>query len=1570
MSIPRDKGLDTFILFLIHGKLDQASRELWEQSLKDTAIPRLDDFLDFLEQRARTLASGAAPRRTSQFTPRNSETKKAIVNFSSENASCRICKGTHPSYRCQTLLNGDTLSRIDTVKKHNLCFNCLQSGHSISKCPSSSRCKSCGGKHHSLIHRTHSSTPQSGANNDTQKETRKEQESAPTSQTSHSSSSQEHSRRKEFSNHAHGDHITSSLLATAMIRISDGYGNPQLCRAFLDSGATSSFITLACQKRLGLKTTRACTEVLGLTSTSVGNARGSALFSFTSHYEPNVKFSVAALVLPRLTGDLPVSRVDPDQWPHLKGLQLADPHFHLPKPIDILLGSDIFWNLLSDGKQSGPQDAPVAFNSKLGWLVAGPTSLSTREASVSYAEVTEGREKQQSQIEQFPNNDACCTNTSLELAIRTFWEQESIQYKKTLSPEETACEEHFTKHHSRMTDGRYLVKLPLKKSPTELGDSKQMALRRFKQLERRLDNNPKYKQDYKEFMDEYLELGHMSVVKNDDPGVPVNYIPHHFVLKEESTTTKFRVVFDASAKTSSGLSLNDIMMVGPVLQDNLVEIMMRFRCRPIAYTADIAKMYRQIRIPANEAELQRILWRSSPDEPIITYRLDTVSYGTASAPYLATKVLQQLAKDESSSFPLASPILTNDMYVDDLMSGSSDVETAKKEVKEILQMSQKACLSLRKWSSNSKDLLQSIPGELLYTFTKPSSPLGVTQESIPKEPVPDITNYFVSTDNSVKCLGILWDTNTDHFMFRVNLKTIPEKDLTKRTILSEIARLFDPLGWLAPVIISAKIFMQSLWKLEVGWDQPLPSETTTAWNEFKENLNAICDLRIPRCVLPRYFTFVWLAGFCDASERAYSAVVYLCVHHEYKPPSMSMIASKTRVSPAKTVSLPRLELCGAHLLSQLLEEVKIALKLPLSTTRAWSDSTVTLAWIKTCPSKLKTFVANRVTEIISTVPADHWHHIPGINNPADCASRGITPRELIKHNLWWSGPEWTAEEIQNYSSDSIKSTSGQGVKSSITNYQLRDSLSTEEMGHINKEHKSIAIVMTISTESRFINVLIKRKSSLWSLIRVVGWVRRFICVCRKSVQRGFGHLRVSELRAAEQIIIRCVQEIDFYDEINSLQKNKQVDSKSKIANLLPILDENGILRVGGRLRHAPISNDRKHPILLPRHSKLTELIIINKHRELQHAGPQLLLAVLQRRYWIVRGKDAIRFLTQKCVICHRNRATSLSQVMGDLPSARVTPTPAFHSCGVDYAGPFLLKPEAIRSKTTFKAYLCIFVCFSTRAIHLEIASSLSTSAFLAAFKRFVSRRNCPAKMFSDNGTNFVGAAKELKEFYGFLQSQPFNNKVATEMSKKGIEWNFNPPSAPHFGGLWEAGVKSVKFHLHRVLGAARLTYEEMSTLMCQIEASLNSRPLTPVSTNPDDLAALTPSHFLTGTPMTAVPEPDLLDVKTGRLDRWQLVQQMRQQFWNRWSNEYISRLQQRPKWLKQRTVPQVGDLSIIKDDRVPPQQWKLGRITQLYPGSDGLPRVADLKTADGVIRRPIVKLSLLPIENDSISDSV
>jgi hypothetical protein len=310
--------------------------------------------------------------------------------------------------------------------------------------------------------------------------------------------------------------------------------------------------------------------------------------------------------------------------------------------------------------------------------------------------------------------------------------------------------------------------------------------------------------------------------------------------------------------------------------------------------------------------------------------------------------------------------------------------------------------------------------------------------------------------------------------------------------------------------------------------------------------------------------------------------------------------------------------------------------------------------------------------------------------------------------------------------------------------------------------------------------------------------------------------------------------------------------------------------------------------------------------------------------------------------------------MGQLPATRVTPSRPFLHSGVDYAGPFTVKTWRGRAAKTYKSYIVLFVCFSTSAIHLEVATDYSTDGFLAAYKRFTGRRGICATLSSDCGTNFVGADAELRKL--FSQASEESTQIANLLANDGTTWKFNPPSAPHFGGKWEAGVKSVKFHLRRVIGEASLTYEEFSTLLIQIEAVLNSRPLCPISDDSTDVTALTPGHFLIGAALTSVPEPALSDIVLSRLSRWQLLRQMLEAFWSRWSAECLQRFHAIGKWHQPSDAIKVGSLVLLTDERYPPAKWPLARVTELHPGPDGLTRVVTVKTATSSLKRPVVKL--------------
>lgn len=463
---------------------------------------------------------------------------------------------------------------------------------------------------------------------------------------------------------------------------------------------------------------------------------------------------------------------------------------------------------------------------------------------------------------------------------------------------------------------------------------------------------------------------------------------------------------------------------------------------------------------------------------------------------------------------------------------------------------------------------------------------------------------------------------------------------------------------------------------------------------------------------------------------------------------------------------------------------------------------------------------------------------------------------------------------------------------------------------------------------------------------------RFVNNCNKNKHKYSGPINSDEINESVMLLIKKCQLQSFSFEIGLLKQGKQLPQKNKLLQLTPFVDSNDIVRVGGRLGNSNYNFDKKHPIILDSKHHFTKLLMINEHIRLFHAGQQLLLASVRDKYWPIGGRCLARQIVRQCIVCVRLRANTMQPIMGHLPEARTNAYFPFYSCGVDFAGPFMISNRKGRGNRITKCYLCLFVCLSTKAIHLELVSELSTQAFILCLRRFISRRGKCHEIFCDNGRNFVGANNELGRL---LRSS--RQTVSDYATSEGIRFVFSPAYSPHFGGIFEAGIKSAKFHLKRVAGNAALTFEELATLFTQIEAILNSRPLTPLSSNCTDPSPLTPGHFLIGRPLTSIPTKP---ITATRPNRYELIEKIRQHFWERWRREYISELQQRTKWRTGQQGLACGDVVLLKEENLPPLQWRMGRVCRLYPGADGISRVADVTTSRGTMRRAINKLCLLP----------
>ena len=763
------------------------------------------------------------------------------------------------------------------------------------------------------------------------------------------------------------------------------------------------------------------------------------------------------------------------------------------------------------------------------------------------------------------------------------------------------------------------------------------------------------------------------------------------------------------------------------------------------------------------------------------------------------------------------------------------------------------------------------------------------------------------------------------FVFSVDL--LPVELLTKRTLLSDSSKVFDPIGWIAPVILALKSLMQQTWVEGLAWDDRLPSDIVDKWIELRTGMKDLNKLQITRCVIPSKQHVQQLHVFCDASEKGYAAAVYVRTEDLDKNIQVSFLTAKTRVAPVKQLSMPRLELCAAQLGATLLHTMSQILN--IHDIYAWTDNTIVLSWLSKLPRTWNTFVANRVANIQEVLPRKYWGHVPTDENPADIASRGATVSQLMGDELYWKGPPWLASDRKNwphYRSSNVEAP----------------------------EKREPKVVSTITIMPQFIEL--ERFSTLKKLIRVFALVRKFIKALKNDRSKLQEPLTAGDLFNANFDLISLEQKRFFSEEFSLLKDQKQLSRSSNLRYLTPFYDpEFDVLRVGGRMGNSKYSEMKKFPLLLPKQSSLIPLIIGHFHEDTLHGGGHLTHAAIREHYWILGVKPLINKYIRNCIKCARYSLKPPFQLMADLPAERVTPSRPFSQCGLDFAGPIITKIPGMNGQ---KRYVAVFVCFVTKAVHLELVSNLTKEACIMALKRLSSRRGTPAKIYSDNGLNFIGARNDLIKLKEILTGRD-DNSIFSYANQKGSEWVTIPSRAPHFGGLWEAAVKAMKRHLRRVVGQQELSNEELLTVLHLIEAILNSRPLTPLSNDPNDLVPLTPAHFLIGGSFHPMVTGDTqMPLNT----RFHLLQQIQKDFWQSWKRDYLVTLQVRKKWFSNGPEINHGDLVLVAEDNLKPLQWKTGRVIALYPGNDNVTRVVKLKTSSGELIRPVIKLRKLPLD--------
>eukprot|EP00731_Ephydatia_muelleri_P035515 Em0131g2a len=1110
---------------------------------------------------------------------------------------------------------------------------------------------------------------------------------------------------------------------------------------------------------------------------------------------------------------------------YLSGLHLADSgDVEDSLEVGVLIGVDQYWKIIT-GKVVKGIAGSTAIETAFGWILSGPVPGLTLEPAVTCL----------STVHLMKVDASVCSSqeeiANVEGRLQAFWGLNTLGIKES----DTSVYDNFIESVS-FQDGRYCVRLSWKSPRVTLPDNFNLSQKRLFNLLKRLRQTPHILAQYDETIQEQIRRGIVEVVNSSDIG-PIgttHYLPHHAVIKEDKQTTKLR----------------------PTFGQNIMDILLRFRIHRVAVIADIEKAFLMVSVSKEDRDALRFLWVHDINAQLprlVIMRFTRVVFGVSASPFLLNATIRRHVEKYKDEDPQFVDKFNRSIYVDDLTFGAKTEDEALELFTKSRLCMDKAGFTLRQFVSNSLDLQARVSPQEYQASVPCGEAIACEDESYTKNTLGERLDH----PECVKVLGVKWKPVDDALICDLSnlYKAASELKPTKRNVIGLSARVYDPLGFLSPLTVCFKLLFQDICVVKLNWDDDLEGELLKKWKSL------VLQMREPVLCIPRcYFKDISeplscsLVGFCDASGRAYAAVVFMSIRSA-EGCVVRFVASRTRVAPLSAQTIPRLELLAALLLARLLSTVAHALEpeQSLGEPLCFTDSKIALYWIRGFDKEWKQFVENRVREIRSLVPVKCWHHCAGNINLADLPSRGTDHSECGIPASWLTLPPGLCEPNQEI--DEIDSCGSEACAMELKVGNRPTSQSTHSL-----------IVQELC---RFDSVLhCEDFSTLRRLLRVTAYVQKFISLLKAKVKGASQHvtttLAACDIASAERLWVKLSQ--------RELSGHRRFEAWQQQFGLYR--DAEGIWRCRGRLSNAHLPECTKHPIILDKKHHLAVLVVRDCHSRVMHNGVKETLTELSRHH---------------------------------------------HSTGIDYAGPLYLKSGE-------KVWFSLFTCCAVRAVRLELVPDLTAKAFICCLKRFSGRHGIPQRLLSDNSKTFKSASRILLA----LQKAP---EVRQHLRDSHIEWSFILEKAPWWGGFYERLIQSVKKCLRKVVGKARLSYDELITILVEVEATLNSRSISYLSSE-DFEEPLTPSHLLIGRRVVTLPDveatcegdPDFGDIDT-RVDltrRMRHLSQVMEHFWKRWRSKYLTALRERRSYNSSLREPRSKVVLIYDPDR-PRTTWRMVR---------------------------------------------